>query len=367
VANELDVFWHAAALEHDTGVGLWESPPSELLEEQELHPENAERIRNMRSVLLRGPLAERIGWRDGRLATTAELESVHDPEYVGSIKEACDGGGRRFGSTTVLSAGSWRPLLAAAGTALAAADAVIAGDVAIGYALVRPPGHHAGRAVADGYCFFNNVALAVERFRSAGAERVAVVDWDVHHGNGTQACFYARDDVLTISLHMRHGSWGLSHPETGSPEETGDGTGAGHNVNVELQPGSGDGAYAEAFRRVVEPVLERYRPDAVIGASGQDASAFDGNGRMNVGMDGFHAIGASVRTSADEAGAPLLLVQEGGYARTYAAYCLHATLEGVLGTDRLLEDPIAYMPDDAAHATADIDAVCAVHREWGLT
>ena len=105
-------------------------------------------------------------------------------------------------------------------------------------------------------------------------------------------------------------------------------------------------------------MLERFRPDVVIGACGQDASAFDGNGRMNVSMDGFHEIGRRLRSSGDASDARLLLVQEGGYARTYAAYCLHATLEGVLGTERLLRDPIAFMPDDPSHASADIDAVC---------
>ena len=363
---ELAVFWHPAVLEHDTGIGLWEVPGSELLDVQELHPENAERIRNMASVLRLGPIAPRLDWNDGRIADPAELESVHHPAYIESIRAACESGGRRFGSTTVLSATSWEAVLAAAGTTLAAADAMTTGDVTVGYALVRPPGHHAGPAVADGYCFFNNVALAAGRFRAAGAERVAVVDWDVHHGNGTQACFYERADVLTISLHMRHGSWGLSHPETGSPAESGHCEGKGYNVNVELRPGSGDGAYAEAFRRVVEPILERYRPDVLIGACGQDASAFDANGRMNVSMDGFHAIGSALRVSAERSGAPLLLVQEGGYARTYAAYCLHATLEGVLGTGRLLADPIAYMPDDPTHADADIEAVCAAHTQWGL-
>lgn len=366
MAGELDVFWHPAALEHETGCGLWEAPPSDLLEVQELHPENAERLRNMRSVLLRGPIASRLGWRDGRLAAISELETVHHPDYIRGIRRACEAGGRRVSATTVLSASSWRPLLAAAGTTLAAVDAVVAGDVAVAYALVRPPGHHAGPAVADGYCFFNNVALAAERFLAAGAERVAIVDWDVHHGNGTQTCFYERDDVLTISLHMRHGSWGPSHPETGSPAESGRGKGAGHNVNVELRPGSGDGVYSEALRRVVEPVLERYRPGALIGASGQDASAFDANGRMNVSMDGFHEIGRSMRESAERSRARLLLVQEGGYARTYAAYCLHATLEGVLGTGRLLADPIAYMPDDPGHANEDIDSVCREHGRWGL-
>jgi acetoin utilization deacetylase AcuC-like enzyme len=367
VSTDLAVFWHDAALEHDTGEGLWEAPPSDLLAVQELHPENAVRLENMRSVLQQGPLAPALRWCEGRLAETDELERVHDAEYVRRIRETCEAGGARLSSTTVLSARSWEPALAAAGTTLAAADAVLAGDALIAYALVRPPGHHAAPAQADGYCFFNNAALAAERFRSAGAERIAIVDWDVHHGNGTQACFYERDDVLTISLHMRHGSWGPSHPETGSAAESGAGAGEGYNVNVELRLGSGDGAYGEAFRRVIRPVLERYRPDVVIGASGQDASTFDANGRMSLTMDGFHAIGRHVRESIDRNGARLLLVQEGGYARTYAAYCLHATLEGVLGRDRLLADPIAYLPDDVMHADEDIDVVCSEHAgRWGL-
>ena len=267
----------------------------------------------------------------------------------------------------MLSSASWRPLLAAAGTSLAAVDLVVAGKAGVAYALVRPPGHHAGPSCADGYCFFNHAALAAERFRAAGVERLAIVDWDVHHGNGTQACFYERADVLTISVHMRHGSWGPSHPETGGVAESGAGPGAGHNVNVELRLGSGDGAYAEVFHRVVEPLLERYRPQALIGACGQDASTFDANGRMNVSMEGFHMIGESMRESAHRSGAPLVLVQEGGYARTYAAYCLHATLEGVLGAGRLLADPIAYLPDHPAHASSDIDAVCRDHADrWGL-
>ncbi|HEY7730585.1 MAG TPA: hypothetical protein VH950_06755 [Gaiellaceae bacterium] len=367
MAAELAVYWHPAVLAHDTGSGLWESPPSDLLAVQELHPENAERVENMRSVLERGPIAARLAWRDGRFATVDELLVVHDEDYVAAIHAASEAGGRRATATTVLSAGSWKALQASAGTSIAAADGAIAGEAPVTYALVRPPGHHAAPAREDGYCFFNNAALAAERFRAAGAERVAIVDWDVHHGNGTQACFYDRDDVLTISIHMRHGSWGPSHPETGAPGESGLGAGAGHNVNVELRPGSGDAAYAEAFERIVAPVLARYRPDAVIGASGQDASTFDGNGRMNVSMDGFHRIGRRLRDSAERAGAPLVLVQEGGYARTYAAYCLHATLEGVLGSERLLADPLAYLPDDPAHARADLDAACAEHAErWGL-
>ena len=134
---------------------------------------------------------------------------------------------------------------------------------------------------------------------------------------------------------------------------------------MELRPGSGDGAYADAFRRVVQPVLREYRPEVLIGASGQDASAFDGNGRMNVSMDGFHAIGAGMRASAEHGGAGLVLVQEGGtHGRTPRTACMRRSRGA--GNRRLLKDPIAYMPDDPAHASADIDAVCSEHRSWGL-
>jgi acetoin utilization deacetylase AcuC-like enzyme len=364
----IDVFWHPAVLEHDTGSGLFEGGPSELLEVPELHPENAERVRNMRSVLERGPLREQLRWRDGRLADEAELAAVHRPEYVRQIREACTAGGREFTRSTLVGADSWQPLLAAAGTAMAAGDAVLAGDAAVAYALVRPPGHHAAPARADGYCFFNHAALVAERARAAGLERVAVVDWDVHHGNGTQACFYHRADVLTVSFHMRHGSWGASHPETGTAAEVGVAAGAGHNVNVELGLGAGIRAYSQAFQQVVLPILEGHRPQLIIGGCGQDASGFDPNGRQNLAMDGFHRIGRMVAAAAERlCDGRLVLLQEGGYARTYAAYCLHATLEGVLGAERLLADPIGYLPDDAARGDADLAALrTALSPYWDL-
>ena len=354
----IDVFWHPAVLDHDTGRGIFEGGPSDLLDVPELHPENAERVRNMLSVLRRGPLADRLRWHDGRLATEDELAAVHDPAYIEMLREACEQGGRVFAPSTLVTGESWRPLLAAAGTAMAAGDAVISGGSQIAYALVRPPGHHAAPATADGYCFFNHVALVAERARAAGCERVAIIDWDVHHGNGTQACFYDRADVLTVSLHMRHGSWGPSHPQTGSAAEVGVGPGAGHNVNAELGLGGGIRAYEAPFTQVIRPILDQYRPDLIVGACGQDASGFDPNGRQNLLMEGFRRVGRLVAEVADElCDGKLVLVQEGGYARTYAAYCLHATLEGVLGTGPLLADPIGYLPDDAGRGDGDIAAL----------
>jgi acetoin utilization deacetylase AcuC-like enzyme len=354
----IDVYWHPAVLEHDTGAGLFEGGRSDLLDVPELHPENAERVRNMASVLRRGPLADRLRWQDGRLASEGELTAVHTEAYVREIRDACAAGGRVFAPSTVLSARSWEPVLAAAGTAIAAGDAVISGKAKVAYALVRPPGHHAARERADGYCSFNHVALVAERARAEGAQRVAIVDWDVHHGNGTQSCFYDRSDVLTVSLHMRHGSWGPSHPETGSAAEIGVGPGAGFNVNAELTLGSGARGYGRMLEQVVVPILDRYRPELIIGACGQDASSFDPNGRQNLSMAAFHRIGRTVAEVAERlTGGRLVLIQEGGYARTYAAYCLHATLEGVLGTEPQLADPIGYLPDDPAQGSADLGAL----------
>jgi acetoin utilization deacetylase AcuC-like enzyme len=355
---QIDVFYDERVLLHDTRAGLFDTEEADLLAVPELHPENVERVRNMRSVLERGPLAPRLRWHAGRLATVEELEVVHEAGYVSSLREACERGGGRFTKTTFVGPGSWEALLAAAGTCLEAADAVLDGGSRIAYALVRPPGHHAQPAQADGYCFLAHEALVAERARARGVERVAVIDWDVHHGNGTQECFYRSADVLSVSLHMQHGRWGPSHPQSGTAEEIGEGDGAGFNVNLELGIGAGDATYAAAFEEIVTPIVRQFRPELIVGASGQDASGFDPNGRQNVSMAGFRSIGATAAALADElCGGRMVLVQEGGYGRTYSAYCLHATLEGVLGVDEpLLGDSLAYVPDDAARGRAGIDA-----------
>lgn len=365
------VIWHDDVLLHDTGSGVWDGPAMDLIEVSEPHPENADRLRNMRSMLKRGPISDRLEWREGRHATEAEIATVHDPGYVSEILGMLGAGPGRLSldPSTVVSEGSLSAALAAAGSSLVAADVVLDGDAGVSLALVRPPGHHAQPAQADGYCFFNNAALAAQRARDRGRERVAIVDWDVHHGNGNQACFYDRDDVLTVSFHMRTGLWGESHPQTGAPAEVGFGDGQGFNVNVELPPGSGDQAYALAMREVVAPILRQFGPDLIVGSCGQDASTFDGNGRQNVSMDGFREIGRQVGGLARElCGGDLVLVQEGGYARTYAAFCLHATLEGVLGLpEPLLEEQLAYIHDDYGRARESVDSIAsALSRYWEL-
>src|SRR4029079_4905651 len=164
--------------------------------------------------------------------------------------------------------------------------------------------------------------------------------------------------VSTVPRHGGNASGGPPHPRTESAAEVGVGTGAGHNVNAELGRGGGIRAYEAAVTQVIRPILDQYRPDLIVGACGQDASGFDPNGRQNLLMAGFRRVGRLVAEAADElCDVKLVLVQEGGYARTYAAYCLHATLEGVLGTGPLLADPIGYLPDDAGRGDRDIAAL----------
>jgi acetoin utilization deacetylase AcuC-like enzyme len=356
----VEIFWHDACLEHDAGSGLWELPGEwAWLDVPEEHPENAARLRTFRHALRYGPVAPSLTWQVGRFATDAELALVHTPAYLESLRAACAGPARvPLEVNTVVGPGSWEAILAAAGTSLAALDAVRSGRTPIAYALVRPPGHHAQPSSADGYCLVNNAALVAESARLAGM-RVAVLDWDVHHGNGTQEVFYDQPDVLTVSVHMRHGPWGVNHEQTGAPDELG---ADGRNINVELSLGAGDSAYLRALDEIAFPALREFEPDLVVCPSGFDASAFDPNGRHNVTAAGYREIGRRVASL----GLPLVLTQEGGYLRGYAALCLHALVEGLLRLpEPLLDDPLAYVPDDSQCTTADLNLVrAALAPHW---
>ncbi|MEV8437049.1 histone deacetylase [Actinosynnema sp. NPDC051121] len=349
----MEVFWHDACLEHDTGSGLWELPGRwDWLDAAEPHPENAARLRTFRHALRHGPVAPHLTWSTGRFADDEELARVHAPSYLAELRSACE---RRTAVevNTVVGPGSWDAIRAAAGTALAAHEAVATGRTRLAYALVRPPGHHAQPATADGYCLVNNAALVAETARRAG-RRVAVLDWDVHHGNGTQEVFRDTPDVLTVSVHMRHGPWGANHTQTGAPAESGP-----SNINVELSLGAGDAAYRRALAEIAFPALAEFGADFLVCASGFDGSAFDPNGRHNLTAAGYRDIGRAV----SGLGLPTVLTQEGGYLRGYAALCLHALVEGLLGLD-LLDDPLAYVPDDTQLVDADLARARSALTGW---
>ena len=347
MTDRLAVYFDPGVLAHQTGEGFFEAAASPYLPLAEIHPENAQRLQNMLAILQQGPIAEAIDWYRGEPAARADLQRFHSEDYLDQLASIPRDESRSLSGTTVFGPNSFDIASLAAGQALAAAEKVYSGENSIAFALVRPPGHHAQPAMADGYCLFNNIAVAIERLRARGLRRTAVIDWDVHHGNGTQAGYYADPEVLTVSLHMDHGAWGPTHLQTGAVDEVGEGEGLGKNLNIPMPYGAGDQAYLRAFDELAVPLVRRHRPEVLFIAAGQDANQFDPNGRQLLSMDGFYRLGSRARALADECcDGKLVLVQEGGYAISYAAYCLHATLEGVLRRNPGLVDPLAYMQED---------------------
>jgi acetoin utilization deacetylase AcuC-like enzyme len=235
--------------------------------------------------------------------------------------------------------GTWAAVLVAVGGLLEAVDAVVAGDVERALVLARPPGHHAPADAAMGFCIFNAVAVAARHAQRAhGLARVAIVDWDVHHGNGTEAIFLADPSVLVVNVHQD----GLYPAGSGGLEVRGEGEGAGTNVNVPLPDGCGDDAYVAAIERVVVPVLRAFGPDLILVSAGQDAAAADPLGRMAVTGPGFRAIADRVVAAADElCGGRIVCFTEGGYHLVHNAVGVLAVAEALLGAEPALPvDPI---------------------------
>ena len=347
MAERLAVFYDDLVLNHDTGEGFFEAKASPHLPILESHPENGNRLRNMLGVLKEGPIAGSIDWYQSEPANRDDLRRFHTSEYIDGLAAIPVDESRAFTSTTVFGPGSFDICCMAAGLCIGAARHVYEGSCKQAYALIRPPGHHAQPAMADGYCFVNNIGVAIEYLREQGMQKAAIIDWDVHHGNGTEEGFYYDSDILTVSLHMDHGAWGDSHLQTGNLDEVGSGIGYGKNLNIPMPYGSGDIAYRTVFDEIIAPVVRAHEPEIIVIANGQDANQFDPNGRQLLSMNGFYQLGQRARQLAAECSQDkLLLVQEGGYAISYAAYCLHAALEGVLGHEPGLSDPLAYMAEN---------------------
>lgn len=362
MTDRMAVYFDSCVFDHDTGEGFFEAKPSPHLPIIEMHPENGDRVRNMYGILKQGPITGVLDWYQGEIASRSDLERFHTAEYIDELVSIPVTETRWFSGTTVFGPGSYDICCRAAGQAISAANHVFAGNSRIAYALVRPPGHHAQPGMADGYCFFNNIGVAIESLRAQGLRKAAVIDWDVHHGNGTQEGFYQDPDILTVSLHMNHGAWGSTHPQTGDIDETGNAEGLGRNLNLPMPFGAGDYAYARVFDQVVAPMVREHRPEVLFIAAGQDANQFDPNGRQLLSMNGFYELGKRARALADECcDGKLVLVQEGGYAISYAAYCLHATLEGVLNREPGLPDPLAYMTDTTDELDQFIERMKKMH------
>jgi len=273
------------------------------------HPENAERLEATMARLTEAGWLDRLERLEFGPASLEQLLWLHDEQYIESLKQASEHGGEQFTLDTMATAETWDAAVLAAGGCIAAVHAGLAGGPARSICLVRPPGHHATPDRAMGFCFLNNAALGAEAAIQGGAERVAIVDFDVHHGNGTQDMFYHRRDVLYVSLHES----GL-FPGTGSLDECGVEEGAGFTINIPLLPQAGDGHYRTAFSEVVVPALEEFEPELIVVSAGYDAHHSDRIAGMNCSACIFHEMTAQLVSAAQRHGQGRVVVMlEGGY------------------------------------------------------
>jgi acetoin utilization deacetylase AcuC-like enzyme len=316
-------FSHAACLEHDPRV---HSPA---------HPDTPERL-----IALESALAQRdwLGWerREAPAASEAELELAHSAGHVRSIADLCAAGGGAIDPDTFVGESSFRAAVHAAGGACAMTRALLAGDARVGFCGVRPSGHHAERERAMGFCLFNNVAVAAAvAIAELGVRRVFILDWDVHHGNGTAEIFRRRADVLFASIHQLP-----LFPGTGPLEDAGSGAGEGYTINLPVPPGSGEALWLALLEQVVLPAAVAFEPELVLISAGFDAHAEDPLAGCCLQTGSFVELAARVRELARTAAIPLGVVLEGGYNRRVLAECVCATLPALAG-DTATGDPRA--------------------------
>jgi len=320
------IYYHPLFLEHDTGE----------------HPENRRRLAVARQALLDSGLE--LEWVTPEPAPTAAIARVHDPAYIESVESMAERGGGWLDLDTAVSPRSYDAALLAAGAGLMAVDrALQSGEKA--FLLVRPPGHHACPKQGMGFCLFNNIAVAAAyALAEKGLERVLIVDWDVHHGNGTQAMFYKEPRVLFFSTHEAG-----HYPGTGRTQETGGDEAAGFTVNVPLMAGEGDGAVEQAFDTLLAPLARAFKPQLILVSAGYAPQAGDPLGDLCFSQTSFQWMAARLVHMAEEAGAagPICFL-EGGYSPQMMAASVVATVKGLTG------DLPAFAPAVSADERADV-------------
>lgn len=307
-------------LEHDTGT----------------HVENAQRLVAIMSNLEENNLKDKLVLLSPRAATIDELAAVHAPEYVSRIQNQAERGGGWLDPDTITSPGSYNAATYAAGGALTAVDAVMSRQVNSAFALVRPPGHHATCWQAMGFCLFNNIAIAAKYAMSNfETQRILIIDFDVHHGNGTQDTFYADSHVLYFSTHQYP-----FYPGTGSIDETGARDGEGFTVNVPLLAGWGDDEYQAVFEDILAPIAKRFEPELIMVSAGYDAHWADNLALMQISVSGFARLVEITKTLADMlCQGRMVFTLEGGYHLEALALSVGATLD-ILNGNRQISDPL---------------------------
>ena len=332
---------------HDMGDWAIYVPPGGLVE-PDIHIDNPKRIMRLRRLIAQVGLEERLDIVRPRRATVEDLVAVHAPAHVERMRAVSEeaGWGDAGGGFTPMNGESYDLALLSAGSVLTCVERVLRGEADRAYAIGRRSGHHASREQGYGFCIFNNVAVAAQAARRAGIERVAIVDIDAHHGNGTEAIFYDDASVLTISVHEDR----MFPIDTGDREARGGPGAEGSNINVPLAAGTGDGGYLYAIDRVVVPALDAFGPELVLVVAGVDGGMYDPLSTFALTAAGFVTVAERLIEIAERhAGGRIVFEQEGGYSPVYAPFCWLALLETVSGAPRS-EDPFAPFLEGAGFA-----------------
>lgn len=328
--------WHERFMWHDTGSAAGSYVVKGDLQPG-VHVENAETKRKFKNLLDAYDVTPQLQALPFTEATDEDLLRFHTADYVNRIQALSDSTGGDAGEFTPFGPGSVNIARLGVGGTTSAIHAVLKGEVDNAYSLTRPPGHHAERDKGRGFCLLNNVGLGVLSAIDAGlVDRVAIVDWDVHHGNGTQQCFYDHPDVLTISIHQD-----MLYPvNLGKHAEIGEGAGEGYNINVPLPAGSGGGAYHAAIDQVVLPALHAFKPTLLVVACGYDASYFDPMSHMLlIAVHYREMMQKMIRAADDLCDGRLMVNHEGGYSDFYVPLCGMAVVEELTGIQTAVRDP----------------------------
>lgn len=307
------------------------------------HPENASRIVAVTELLERWGVFQDLTMVEPEEARIDQLNRVHSAGMIEAIREQCSMGGGRLDADTYATRDSFKISRLAAGAVCVAIDKILSEAHQNGLALVRPPGHHAEFNRPGGFCLINNVAIAARHAQDVHKiERILIIDFDVHHGNGTQNIFYADPTVLFVSLHLYHPYF---YPGTGGPDDIGNGPGRGANVNVAFGPGAGDRWYNAAFRDVLHPIATTFKPELILVSAGFDAHWIDPLASANLSLSGYAELTQQINDLARElCQGRLLFVLEGGYHLDALAFGVLNTVFALINQDKVV-DPIGSAPN----------------------
>lgn len=329
------------------------------------HPESAGRLAAVYEMLDNPGMSWKFTRIEPREATRAEIAAVHSPSYIDYIADTAGLDSVELDSDTVTSPETYQVAKLAAGGVCNAIDSVITGDVDNAFAFVRPPGHHAESGSAAGFCIFNNVAIgAMHAILQYGMKKILVVDWDLHHGNGTQHSFYNDPRVLYFSTHQYP-----YYPGTGGLDEIGYGPGEGFTVNVPLRGGAGDGDYVKIFRKILEPLAGKFNPELVLLSAGFDIYQHDPLGSMQVTPDGFAALARILLNIADSCcDGRFVATLEGGYNIQGLTKSVKAVLEEMLDETHHTEEQLVASEQNVNSGTDGVigRVVQKISPFWGL-